>query len=219
MSHLGERVSDLVDGRLEPQAAELAHAHMVACESCRQLVEAERLTKSRLTALPAPQPGPPLLARLLEVPRLAADPDPRVVAARSDELPDRELAVPSPHKPGPPAAVAAGPVTQVPLDAGPSGSRRPGYRTRPGSPHATAPARSGRLSRRPARVRLAAAVAGSVGAVSAGLLGLSVLSPTANAAVVPTLDMLAARHVVTMSGLPILNIAPAWRMANQVARR
>lgn len=217
MSHLGERVSDLVDGRLEPEAAESAHAHMVSCQPCHQLVDAERLIGSRLRALPDPEPDQSLVARLLAVPQLDTGLD-AGAATRSDQESDLEVAAPPPtarRSAGPPARAG-----QVPLDGGPTGSRRPGVSTRPaGSSPAVAPARSGRLSRRPGRVRLAAAVAGSVGAVSAGLLGLSVLSATANAAVMPTLDMLAARHVVTMSGLPILNIAPAWRMANQVAGR
>lgn len=197
MSHLGERISDLVDGRLEPEVTELAHAHMVACEPCRQQVEAERLTKSRLAALPVPEPGDALTARLLAVAQVTPVEQPDLTRAGS-------------------ARPATGhPSAETAPDGVPPGSRRPGGSRRPAGP-AVAPARSsGRLARRPARLRLAAAVAGSVSAFSAGLFGLSVISPAANAAVMPGLDMLTARRVITMSGLPILNIAPAWRTAHQ----
>ena len=67
--------------------------------------------------------------------------------------------------------------------------------------------------------RVAAAVAGSVGAVSAGLFGLSVVSPAANAALVPSVDLLAPRSVVSTSLLPVLSMPPAWWVAADVSRR
>jgi anti-sigma factor RsiW len=183
VSHLAERISDLVDGRLSAEATDQAHAHLAGCRACRDILEAERLTKARLQTLAAPEPGTDLLTRLL------------AVAPQSAELAAEVPTVPS---------------------GGLAGSRRPGGVGRPAAaPSTTRPS----SMRRPRRVRLAAAVAGSFGAFGAGLLALSVFSPTANAAVVPTLDMLSARNVVGMSGLPILNIAPAWRMANNLAGR
>ncbi len=188
MSHLGESVSDLVDGRLDPSEAEWADTHLVRCPSCRQLVEAERLTKSRLQALPSPQPMDALAARLLAIPD------------------DGETPLPA----------RSGIATEAPVPtAAPPGSRRPGGGTRPVATGPGAPLR--RPVHRSSRWRAAAAVAGSVGALSVGLFGLSVVSPSANAALAPTVDMLAVRNVITMSGLPMPNIIPAWRVAQSIA--
>jgi hypothetical protein len=65
VTHLGERVSALVDGQLPVDAIERAHAHLANCRDCRDAVEAERLMKARLSCLPAPGPGADLVARLL----------------------------------------------------------------------------------------------------------------------------------------------------------
>jgi hypothetical protein len=66
---------------------------------------------------------------------------------------------------------------------------------------------------------MAAAVAGSVGAVSAGLFGISVVSPAANAALVPSVNLVPARSVVNNSLLPMLSMPPAWWVAAGVSRR
>ncbi len=192
MSHLAERISELVDGRLGPQASDEAHAHLARCLVCREMVEAERLTKARLSALEVPDVSADLLGRLLAVggaPGVAAE------AAASDVARDAGLR---------------------PLDAGPSGSRRPGGAgavMRPGSRS------SGRLSRRPGRARLAAAMAGSFGVLGAGVFALSLASPTANTAITPSANLVAARHVVTMSGLPILTLLPGWRLPQDTPGR
>ena len=65
MTHLGERVSDLVDGQLPPEAAERAFAHLASCQGCRDQVEAERLMKARLAALALPTPREDLVHKLL----------------------------------------------------------------------------------------------------------------------------------------------------------
>lgn len=65
MSHLGERVTPLVDGQLPADVAERAYAHVASCPVCREAVEIERLVKSRLAALAGPAPDAALTARLL----------------------------------------------------------------------------------------------------------------------------------------------------------
>jgi len=65
VTHLGERVSDLVDGQLPPEAAERAFAHLASCQGCRDQVEAERLMKARLAALALPTPREDLVQKLL----------------------------------------------------------------------------------------------------------------------------------------------------------
>ncbi len=65
MTHLGDRAAAFVDGQLTPESAERATAHLAACRPCRDLVELERLTKARLSALSGPEPTADLVSRLL----------------------------------------------------------------------------------------------------------------------------------------------------------
>lgn len=51
MTHLGTRVSALLDGQLPAEEAELAWQHVHGCHSCRDLVEREGWVKQRLSAL------------------------------------------------------------------------------------------------------------------------------------------------------------------------
>lgn len=220
MSHLESRISDLVDARLGAAEAEAAHAHLGVCASCREMVEAERLTKARLSALAGPAPSGDFMARLLAVPALAAD-----VAEPLDDDPaaprDEPMVTVGPatgDRVGHDRPVAARPApwdTAVRPDAGPPGSRRPAA-SRPGGVPDTAAAavrpvlgrRRARLSRRPGRTRFAATVAGSMGVLGAGVFALSVVSPSVNAAMTPQANLSMARTVITMTGLPIVNALP-----------
>ncbi|GAA2283010.1 hypothetical protein GCM10010149_29700 [Nonomuraea roseoviolacea subsp. roseoviolacea] len=51
MSHLGERVSALVDGELNHAERDRALAHLTFCADCRREVESMRALKSRLRSL------------------------------------------------------------------------------------------------------------------------------------------------------------------------
>ena len=42
MTHLGDRMTPLVDGQLPVDATERAHAHLASCDGCREAVETER---------------------------------------------------------------------------------------------------------------------------------------------------------------------------------
>lgn len=232
MSHLESRISDLVDARLGAAETESAHAHLAGCGTCREMVEAERLTKARLSALDVPAPSGDFMARLLAVPALvAADPvgavdlaDP--VGAVAD---DQALADTSSDGSG--QLITVGPATTTRVvgpgrpapwdpaarpDAGPAGSRRPGSSPRPtGTPDPAAasvrPAlgrRRAQLARRPGRTRFAATVAGSMGVLGAGVFALSVVSPSVNATMAPKANLSMARTVITMTGLPIVNALP-----------
>ena len=68
MRHLGDRVSALVDGELDPVARESALAHLVGCQRCRAALDAERRVKARLRALPANEPSADLLGSLFAAP-------------------------------------------------------------------------------------------------------------------------------------------------------
>jgi hypothetical protein len=51
VSHLGTRVSALLDGRLSPEETERAWAHVHVCHACRDLVEREGWVKTSLAGL------------------------------------------------------------------------------------------------------------------------------------------------------------------------
>jgi hypothetical protein len=51
MTHLGSRVSALVDGRLGPEEEERCWNHVHACHTCRDLVEQEGWVKTQLAQL------------------------------------------------------------------------------------------------------------------------------------------------------------------------
>lgn len=51
MTHLGSRVSALVDGRLAPEEEERCWNHVHACHTCRDLVEHEGWVKTQLAQL------------------------------------------------------------------------------------------------------------------------------------------------------------------------
>lgn len=64
MSHLGERVSALVDGQLGPADTERAHEHLAQCRPCRDDVSAAQAAKALVSALQGPAPGSDLMERL-----------------------------------------------------------------------------------------------------------------------------------------------------------
>lgn len=51
MTHLGSRVSALLDGRLAPEEEERCWNHVHACHACRDLVEQEGWVKTQLAQL------------------------------------------------------------------------------------------------------------------------------------------------------------------------
>lgn len=67
MSHLGERVSALVDGELSHAERERALAHLTFCGDCRREVESMRALKSRLRSLDGPAMPADLTMSLLRM--------------------------------------------------------------------------------------------------------------------------------------------------------
>jgi hypothetical protein len=59
-----ERVTGLVDGQLEPEAAAAVAVHLAACASCRTQAAEERSLRAHLRSLPAPEPPAALEARV-----------------------------------------------------------------------------------------------------------------------------------------------------------
>lgn len=94
MSHLGDRLSAVVDGELGHGERDLVLAHLTRCDDCRQLVESERAVKARLLGLAPPPLPPTLVARLQQIPApslTTAPPGGAIVSADATRLPPRRL--------------------------------------------------------------------------------------------------------------------------------
>ena len=65
MKHLDERISDLVDDRLEHDERDRALVHLTVCAQCREAVDLERDARNALRSLPDIAPSDRLMASLL----------------------------------------------------------------------------------------------------------------------------------------------------------
>jgi anti-sigma factor RsiW len=65
MSHLGDRLSALVDGELDGSERDRAHAHLAGCEQCRAEAAELRALKRKLRALKADAPAEAAMTRRL----------------------------------------------------------------------------------------------------------------------------------------------------------
>ncbi|MDQ1294210.1 MAG: hypothetical protein QG608_2093 [Actinomycetota bacterium] len=207
MSHLGDRITDLVDGQLSAEAQERAHAHLARCPQCRASVEAERLMKARLAGMPAPEPSEDLTQRLLSLGGPQGPLAPRVGHVPGSPRPrpaDRPGSADRPRS-AQPVLVAAGPTR---LSAA---RRRPFSRVLPVSPRGSQRPPAGR-TRRPGRTRLAVAVLGTLGVFGLG----GVVHATTQAGgdspptVVPPVDSFVLEHATTSGDLPFADVPAGW---------
>ncbi|QJW37312.1 zf-HC2 domain-containing protein [Cellulosimicrobium protaetiae] len=78
MTHLGSRLSALVDGQLTPAEAERALEHVACCPRCAAELTAARAARRALSSAGPVEPAPDLAARLLalsaQIPTTAGDP-------------------------------------------------------------------------------------------------------------------------------------------------
>jgi anti-sigma factor RsiW len=65
MSHLGDRLSALIDGELDGAELDHAHAHLAGCEQCRAETAELRALKQKLRALTADAPAEAAMTRRL----------------------------------------------------------------------------------------------------------------------------------------------------------
>jgi hypothetical protein len=201
MSHLGDRVSSLVDGQLEIGAAERALSHIAGCRECREAVEIERLMKQRLASLNRPDPACDLVHRLMDL------------SGPAGPLPPRPGHVPGTPRPSLITTNAA--FLIEPSRGSTAGLRPPGRR---GSSRPPVSLRSGRggvngLSRmarvtRSSRNRVAAAMVGAVCLVGAGVAGgVASGAGIATARVVPPVDSFVVEHMETTRNLPLSDLS------------
>lgn len=176
MKHLDERISDLVDDRLDHDERDRALAHLTSCDHCRQQVELERYAKAALRSLPEVAPSDKLVASLL------------ALAEPGGPLP--------PDRPSFPvsAAPVAGWRTRTDRPAGIPGTTRPERSSR-----------VSRRPARVVRYAAAGALsAGAIAVLLASLGGptSSIQPPPATVSVVPPVDQFTVEHARSTGNLP-----------------
>lgn len=106
MSHLGDRLTALVDGELGHDERDRVLAHLAACDQCRAEADALRRFKQRMRSLGDAAPSPELLTRLY------------AMGEPGGPIPPRARPMPGAAKP---------PVVARPRTHRPVLSRRPGH--------------------------------------------------------------------------------------------
>jgi Putative zinc-finger len=132
MSHLGDRLSALVDGELGHDERDRLYVHLAACQECRAEAAALRALKRRVGALGDPDMDATLLGRLL------------AFAEPGEPVPKRRRPAGRSGRPRP--AWLMYPDTQMPAGR-PRGSRRPANRRLDGAPAEGGPAKGGPAER------------------------------------------------------------------------
>jgi anti-sigma factor RsiW len=185
MSHLGERLTALVDEELGHDERDRALAHLATCEQCRDEADTLRRLKSRLRALDEVAAPTDLMGRLYILDQGQGGP--------------KEPGASWPQGPREPWPL---PAAARPLLAVPVGQRRRPGDNRPGS-------RAVRQARRP-RVRYLVA-----GAATLAVLGVGAASFAAGPdeqrlpQVAPVFNRFAVEHALTSGAVPMTEPNPA----------
>jgi hypothetical protein len=230
VSHLGERLTALVDGELGHDERDRALAHLATCRQCRSEAEELRRLKSQLRSLRSAVPASEFLLRLsgladvqepvgLGDPSSLGDPsDPSDPSSRSSLTEPNHLSRPSsPSEPSGPGRPVAGNDPRGPFDPMPAASLA---RSGLAGPPASTRTRTDRRGRRPAAGgrpwgRAAAGPKGFrgrylvAGAATLAVLGVGAASFTAGAEpdrlpqVSPALERFAMEHALTVNEIPV----------------
>jgi anti-sigma factor RsiW len=126
MSHLGDRLSALVDGELDGAELDRAHAHLAGCEQCRAEAAELRALKQKLRELMTGAPAEAAMTRRLIAmtgPGGPLPPPRRLLRV----VPGRRSAV----GPAPSGPASSGPAPSRSAPSGPAPSARAGRRSRP----------------------------------------------------------------------------------------
>ncbi|HLR97931.1 MAG TPA: zf-HC2 domain-containing protein [Jiangellaceae bacterium] len=184
MRHPDERLSELVDGRMDHRTRDRALAHLSHCERCRVQVEQERALRNRLTRLHDAGPVPP------------------------DALEQRLLGIAAPQGTLPPprahTTTAAGP-TLVPWNHGGRDTTRAGTDGRR-PPDARPPAAPGKRPRRRRRRWVTAGATLGAAVALVGVMGALGGTPAVDqdlpTVVVPDPDVVTVEHDRSTGNLP-----------------
>jgi anti-sigma factor RsiW len=96
VTHLGQRLSALIDGELDGSERERVLVHVTSCRSCRDEVAALRMIKRRMNAIGEAAAGAGLTGRLMELSDLMRLDNPRLSGGMSPS----ETMWPPPAPPG-----------------------------------------------------------------------------------------------------------------------
>jgi anti-sigma factor RsiW len=187
MSHLGDRLSALVDGELDGAELDRAHAHLAGCERCRAEAAELRALKQKLRELMTGAPAEAAMTRRLIAMTGPGGPLP----------PQRRLLRVVPGRPS-----GVGPAPSGPTPSGPAPSRSAPSRSAPSGPAPSAWA--GRRSRSARRRRYL--VLGTVSLV----VGLGAAAFTAGGGgdaspgprITPPVEMYSVEHAITTGEVP-----------------
>jgi anti-sigma factor RsiW len=188
VSHLGERITALVDGELGHNERDRVLAHLAACAPCRAEADAQRRLKGRLRSLGDAAPPAELLTRLY------------AMGEPGGPIPPRTRPMPGTTKPPVLARPGARP-----------GAGRPGGASR----HAAGQGHDSDAGRRPGRRRLPRARYLAVGAATVAVLGIGTAGFVAGGdqgrlpRVAPALDQFAVEHALTSGDVPVTDRDPA----------
>jgi anti-sigma factor RsiW len=179
MSHLGNRLSALIDGELNAAERDRVHAHLAGCAECRAEANELRALKKRLRGLGDVPPGDGLTQRLIGIAEPGAPVPPRRRARMNG----------SPARPRPGFRTVPG------SGAGPA-SRRPGRSARP-----TQALRPGHHHHKRRYLAL--------GVVSCVVAGLSVTAftmggdqQTPGPRITPQVQLYSVQHAITTGQVP-----------------
>jgi anti-sigma factor RsiW len=188
VSHLGERLTALVDGELGHDERDRALAHLAGCEQCRAEAEAMRRLKSQLRSLREAAPASDLLQRL----NALADAGQACDRTKTEGLSEAALAVPA--RPGP-SADAGRPPGDRPV-------RSPRRRRR--APAGGAPSgRAGAVPRSRPRGRYLVVGAATL-VLGVGTAAFAAGSqPDRLPRVTPALERFAVEHALTSNEMPM----------------
>jgi anti-sigma factor RsiW len=182
VSHLGERLTALVDGELNHDERDRALAHLACCEQCRAEADAQRRLKRRLRSLTDVTPSADLLGRLQAM---------------------SEPGGPLPPPPRPLPGAARPPVMPRP-GAQRLNGERPAGRGRGGRAGEEIQSR-----RRPRRRYLALGVA-TFAVVGVGVVSfVAGAEPGQLPRVAPALEQFAVEHALTSGDIPVTDKHPA----------
>jgi hypothetical protein len=176
VTHLGPRISALVDGELGHESRERALAHVAHCPACRDSLESERAVKDLLAAAASPAPSDGVLASL------------QALARPGNPLPPRARTMPQ------------GPVVPV---LPPPGRAPRGARADSRGPAGSGPGAPGVARRTTRRARFAAVGALSVAGLVLGTAFAAGAPRQSPSPVVPPAAELSVEHNATTSGFSL----------------
>jgi anti-sigma factor RsiW len=193
VSHLGERITALVDGELGNDERDRMLAHLAGCDMCRAEADAQRRLKQRMRSLGDGSPSPELLTRLY------------AMGEPGGPIPPRTRPMPGTARP----PIVARPRARRPGAAGPArGGLTSGRGHGVGGGRDEPPGR--RTGRRLPRARYLAVGAATIAVLGIGTAGFMAGGQQSQVPrVAPALDQFAVEHALTSGDVPVTDRYPA----------